>query len=56
VVRWPLVAVMMPAAILGSYAGSRLTRRLDRRVVRWIVIGIGFGLSAYYFHQRWTGG
>jgi uncharacterized membrane protein YfcA len=54
VVRWPLVAVMMPAAILGSYAGSRLTRRLDRRVVRWIVIGIGFGLSAYYFHQRWS--
>jgi uncharacterized membrane protein YfcA len=55
-VRWELVAVMLPAAVAGSYTGSRLTRRLDRRVVRWIVIAIGFALSAYYFHQRWAGG
>jgi uncharacterized membrane protein YfcA len=55
-VRWELVAVMLPAAVAGSYAGSRLTRRLDRRVVRWIVIAIGFGLAAYYFRQRWAGG
>jgi uncharacterized membrane protein YfcA len=48
-VRWDLVALMMPAAILGSYAGARLARRLDRGVVRWIVIAIGFGLAVYYF-------
>jgi uncharacterized membrane protein YfcA len=55
-VRWELVAVMMPAAIAGSYVGARLVRRLDRGVVRWMVIAIGFGLAAYYFRQRWVSG
>jgi uncharacterized membrane protein YfcA len=55
VVHWPYVAVMAPAAIVGAYTGSRLALRLDRRVVRWIVIAIGFALAARYFYQRWNG-
>jgi uncharacterized membrane protein YfcA len=55
-VNWELVAVMMPAAIAGSYVGARLVRRLNRGVVRWMVIVIGFTLAAYYFQQRWVSG
>ena len=37
------------AAIVGGYVGARVARRLPAAVVRWAVIVIGFGLSAYYF-------
>jgi uncharacterized membrane protein YfcA len=54
-VNWRYAAVMAPSAIAGAYVGSRLSQRIDRRVVRWIVIAIGFGLAAHYFYQRWAG-
>jgi uncharacterized membrane protein YfcA len=54
VVEWRFAAVMAPAAIVGAYAGSRLAQRVDRRIVRGIVIAIGFGLAAHYFYQRWN--
>jgi uncharacterized membrane protein YfcA len=53
VVAWQLVAVMAPAAVVGGYLGARVARRLDRRVVRWVVVLIGFALAAYFFAQRW---
>jgi uncharacterized membrane protein YfcA len=54
VVEWRFAAVMAPAAIVGAYAGSRLAQRIDRRIVRGVVIAIGFGLAAHYFYQRWN--
>jgi uncharacterized membrane protein YfcA len=53
VVDWRLAAVMAPSAIVGAYAGSRVAQRLDRRVVRGIVIAIGFGVAAYAFYKQW---
>jgi len=53
VVRWDLAAVMAPSAIVGAYAGSRLAQRIDRRLVRGLVVAIGFALAAHYFYQRW---
>jgi uncharacterized membrane protein YfcA len=55
-VDWPCAAVMAPSAIVGAYAGSRLSQRLDRHLVRGIVVAIGFGLAALFFYRRWTGG
>jgi hypothetical protein len=48
-VNWSLAWPMAAAAVLGGYAGARVARRLPPGYVRWAVIGIGFGLSAYYF-------
>jgi uncharacterized membrane protein YfcA len=48
-VNWPYALAMAAAAILGGYAGARVARRLPVVYVRWSVIAIGFGLSAYYF-------
>ncbi len=42
-------AVMAGSAVLGGYLGARVARRLPAVYVRYAVIAIGFGLSAYYF-------
>ncbi len=55
-VRWDLAGVMALAAVGGGYLGARTARRLPGWVVRWVVVGIGFGLAAYYFaKQGWFG-
>lgn len=51
-VNWPIAAAMAVAAIAGGYFGARAARRLDRNLVRRIVISIGFFLAAYYFYRQ----
>lgn len=48
-VDWGPVLPMALGAIAGGYAGAVVGRRLPKGVVRWFVIVVGFGLSAYYF-------
>ena len=48
-VVWLPALVMMIGSIAGGYAGATLGQRLPREVVRWIVIALGVGLTAYYF-------
>ncbi len=55
-VAWRYALVMAVAAIVGGYAGASVARRLDPRLVRWIVVAIGFGLAAHYFYKQWSGG
>ena len=47
-VVWLPALVMAVGAIAGGYAGATLATPA-REVVRWIVILLGFGLTAYYF-------
>ena len=44
-VRWTEVTVMAVGAIAGGIGGAGLARRAGRRVVRWVVIAIGFGMA-----------
>jgi uncharacterized membrane protein YfcA len=48
-VVWNYAIVMAAAAVAGGYFGARSARRLPPELVRWVVIIIGFALSAYYF-------
>jgi uncharacterized protein len=48
-VVWPIGLVMMIGSIAGGYAGARIGQRLPREVVRWVVIILGLGLTAWYF-------
>jgi hypothetical protein len=48
-VDWPIAIAMAIAAIAGGYLGARFARRLDRNLIRRIVVGIGVSLAAYYF-------
>ena len=55
-VHWPYALAMAASATIGGYAGARVARRIDRRIVRGIVIAIGFGLAGYYFYRQVGGG
>lgn len=46
---WPEAAVMVVGAALGGYGGAHVAQKLNPRHVRWAVIVIGFGMSAYFF-------
>ena len=49
IVEYRYGLVMAVAGVLGGYAGAHFGRRLPRVLVRWLVIAVGLGLSAYYF-------
>jgi uncharacterized protein len=55
-VNWNYAWPMVFAAILGGYAGARVARRLPASYVRYAVIVIGFGLSAFYFIKHYASG
>ncbi|WP_350447716.1 sulfite exporter TauE/SafE family protein [Pseudomonas solani] len=48
-VSWAELAVLLGAASCGGYAGGALARRLPSRWLRWLVIAVGTGMTAYYF-------
>jgi uncharacterized membrane protein YfcA len=51
-VDWRYVPVMAAAAIVGGYLGARLARRVRPHLVRWLIVAIGLGLSAFYFYKQ----
>jgi uncharacterized membrane protein YfcA len=53
-VAWEYVPTMALAAIIGGYLGAHYGRLMNRSVVRWIVVAIGFGLAAYYFATKYA--
>ena len=48
-VDWNYGVPMIAAGIAGGFVGASVSRKLDKNVVRWVVIAIGFGLAIYYF-------
>jgi uncharacterized membrane protein YfcA len=49
-VDWRPTLVMMIAAILGGYSGPVMARRMNPRLIRRIVIGVGAVMTAYFFY------
>jgi uncharacterized membrane protein YfcA len=54
-VDWRYALIMALSAIAGGYLGARVARRMNRELVRWIVIAIGFGLAGYYLYNEFLG-
>jgi uncharacterized protein len=52
VIVWPQALLMLVAAMLGGYAGAHYARRLKQQQIRWLVIVVGFGMSAYFFVRQ----
>ena len=48
-VLWPQAVVMIVGAALGGYFGARYSLRLRPGLVRWFIILVGAGMSAYFF-------
>lgn len=54
-VDWPLALVMAVAGAVGGYAGASIARKLNRNLVRRLVVVIAFSLAAVFFYRQWTG-
>ncbi|MEZ6035719.1 MAG: sulfite exporter TauE/SafE family protein [Planctomycetaceae bacterium] len=52
-VNWKLAVPMLVSASIGGWLGATMARRMDRSVVRRIVIAIGISLTTWYFAQQW---
>jgi hypothetical protein len=49
IINWPVALAMAVFSMGGGYFGARFFRRVPSHVTRWIVLGIGAGMSAYFF-------
>jgi len=49
VIVWPQALLMVVGASAGGYAGAYFAQKMNPQHVRWFVIAIGFGISAYFF-------
>ncbi len=47
-VVWPMAVLMMVFAVLGGYSGAFVAKAIPASVVRWIVVVIGYGMSAVF--------
>lgn len=52
-VFWPQALVMICGAALGGYFGAHYSLRLPKLWVRWFVIVVGAGMTAYFFVQTY---
>lgn len=52
VIVWPQALLMLVAAMLGGYAGAYYARKMNQRQIRWLVIVVGFSMSAYFFIRQ----
>ena len=48
-VRWAPGVVMIAGGITGGYAGAAIARRMSPKYVRWVVMGIAWGMTTYFF-------
>lgn len=47
-------SAMLVGSVIGGFGGAALARRVNPSVVRWMVVTIGLGLSAYLAFERWA--
>ena len=48
-VNWGYGVPMVLGGLVGGYLGGLVSHRVPPAVIRWLVIGIGFVVAAYYF-------
>jgi len=51
VIVWPQALLMLIGAAIGGYGGAYVAQKMNPQHVRWIVIVIGFAMSAYFFYR-----
>jgi uncharacterized membrane protein YfcA len=51
-VQWRFAAMMAVSSIVGGYLAARTIRRVNKQLVRHLIVAIGFSLAAYYFYRE----
>jgi uncharacterized membrane protein YfcA len=49
VIVWPQALLMLVGAMLGGYGGAHYARKMNPKSIRYLVIIVGFTMSAYFF-------
>ncbi|HEV2718044.1 MAG TPA: sulfite exporter TauE/SafE family protein [Terriglobales bacterium] len=52
-ISWPQAVIMIAGAIIGGYFGAHYALRLPQAWVRWFVIFVGAGMTAYFFAKAY---
>jgi len=52
VIVWPQALLMLVGALIGGYGGAWVAQKMNPQHVRWLVIAIGFAMSAYFFIRK----
>ena len=52
-IYWPIALLMMVGAVTGGYAGAYLAQKLPPQTVGYLVIAIGYIMSAYFFWRMY---
>jgi uncharacterized membrane protein YfcA len=52
-VRWVPGVFMIVGGITGGYSGAAIARRVSPKYVRWVVIGIAWTMTAYFFAKTY---
>jgi uncharacterized protein len=52
VIVWPQALLMLVGALIGGYGGAWVAQKMNPQHVRWLVIAIGFAISAYFFIRK----
>jgi uncharacterized membrane protein YfcA len=52
-VSWPQTLAMMAGCLMGGFCGAHLSRRIPQEFMRWVVIGVGFLLTAVFAWKYW---
>jgi hypothetical protein len=50
-VWWPQVAVMLVGAVAGGYFGARFARKMNAKIVRAVIVGIGVLMTVVFFNR-----
>jgi uncharacterized membrane protein YfcA len=53
-VDWTRGLVMIAGGVTGGYAGAAIARRADPKAVRWMVLGIAWTMTAYFFERTYV--
>ena len=53
VIVWPQALLMIVASLIGGYAGAYFAQKMNPAHVRWVVVAVGFSMSAYFFAKNW---
>ncbi len=51
-IAWEYALPMIASSIIGGYLGATMAQKIDRQIVRRIIVVIGFSLAAYYFYRQ----
>jgi uncharacterized protein len=54
-VDWSLALPMIGCSIVGGFVGAVMAQKIDRILVRRIIVVIGFSLATYYFWRQFAG-